>query len=259
MINGSPPFSCKQFAGAGGTPLFYTGPALEEGPLPGIFYFALAGDESLELDPFNQPVIHLHNSRLRVFSMTLPAHGPGFDKTVGVSVWIEKLHQGTDLLTPFFQEVIKQIDFLISSHIIDPEHLGVAGLSRGVFIAAHVAALVPRVKAILGFAPLTNLTHYKERLETGKEEILHAFDLRHLTPQLFNRNLRFYMGNHDVLVGTSTCFHFVNELVAEAVKNKIRSPQVELNIFPSIGFKGHGTPPHLFAEGADWIRRKVES
>lgn len=251
--------TCHQITGAGGTPLYFTGPPLDQGPLPAIFYFALAGDESLELDPFNQLVVHLHNAPLRIFSMTLPAHGPGFDKTHGVSVWIEKLQHGIDLLTPFFHDAVKQINFLISSHIIDARHLGLAGLSRGAFVAMHVAALEPRVRAILGFAPLTNLTYYKERVHKGKEEVLHAFDLRHLTPKLYDRHVRFYMGNHDTRVGTAECFQFVKELVEKGVENRVRSPQVELFIFPSIGFKGHGTPQSLFEEGADWIKEKVKS
>ncbi len=27
-------------------------------------------------------------------------------------------------------------------------------------------------------------------------------------------------------------------------------------IYPSIGYKGHVTPPHIFFEGAEWIKRQ---
>jgi esterase FrsA len=46
--------------------------------------------------------------------------------------------------------------------VIQKDKLAVMGLSRGVFIACHVAAAIPAVSTILGFAPLTNLCAIKE-------------------------------------------------------------------------------------------------
>jgi hypothetical protein len=82
-------------------------------------------------------------------------------------------------------------------------------------------------------------------------------DLIHLAPSLFDRTIRFYIGNHDTRVGTGECFHFTQSLVEEAVRNQIRSPQIELIITPSIGQMGHGTSKEIFHAGTEWLAQKV--
>ncbi len=62
-----------------GTTLYYCGPSHHDGPLPAFFYFALAGDESLTLSPYNHPVLPFEKQAMRVCSFTLPSHVAGFD------------------------------------------------------------------------------------------------------------------------------------------------------------------------------------
>jgi hypothetical protein len=40
---------------------------------------------------------------------------------------------------------------------------------------------------------------------------------------------------------------------------KTRVAQVELLIYPSIGQMGHGTPPEIFKQGADWIASHLKT
>jgi esterase FrsA len=58
-------------------------------------------------------------------------------------------------------------------------------------------------------------------------------------------------------VGTESCFQFISELSETAYQQKISSSPIELIIGPSMGHKGHGTPPEVFKDGAAWIRRKL--
>ena len=222
----------------------YVGPELKEGPLPALFYFALTAEKSLATDPFNQPVIALQNLPLRVFSITLPHHGGNIKEQEAVKFWAEELADGSNFLDDFLKETIQTVDHLVKEGWIDIEHLGTMGLSRGGFIAAHLAARDSRFKTLLGFAPLTSLE-------------ISEWDLISIADKLSEKKIRFYIGNRDERVGTKTCFEFIEAVTEASFLSGIRSPNIELILFPSIGHKGHGTPPEVFLAGANWISNQV--
>ena len=229
--------------------IYWTGPDLSEGCLPALFYFAISGKESLALDPFNQPVAFLSGEALRVFSLTLPFHEEGFDKNKAVDLWVEEIQNDHDIISSFVQRVIDSIDFLIEKGLINKEKIAVAGLSRGGFIASHVAARLPSIKTVLGFAPMT--------IMRGNSSLANSLSLKQITHQLTGKSLRFYIGNRDLRVMTDKCFAFIEKLAEESYEKRIRSPQVELIISPSIGYMGHGTAPQIFFDGACWIKEML--
>ncbi len=216
----------------------YVGSHLDVGPLPAAFYFSLSAEDSLGLDPFNQPVQFLSNLPMRVFSLTLPEHEEKKDPHKAMHAWAENPY----LIEEFLKTAKKVIYRLLEKGVLIPEQLAVSGLSRGGFIAAHLAAEVPELKTILAFAPLTRFAD---------------MDIEHLCPKLFDRKVRFYIGNHDTRVGTDHCFQFIHKLSQTAFEHKNRSPQVELIISPSIGHQGHGTPKEIFFQGAEWLAKQL--
>ena len=224
------------------------GPDFSEGPLPALFYFALSAEDSLGLDPFNQPVTHLKKFPLRIFSLDLPAHGPNEDKMEAMAAWSEGLRvDPTGYFEPFFfrfGEALKEL-----SPMIIKGKLMTAGLSRGGFIAAHLAARFPEISAVMGFSPAAKLLELNGFPEAAKE-----YDLVHLIPRLVKTKIKFYIGNHDIRVGTSSAFEFCKSLADYKFQNGERSPGVEFSMYPSIGHKGHGTPPAIFTEGAEWAK-----
>ncbi|WP_420422186.1 alpha/beta hydrolase [Simkania sp.] len=233
----------------------FVGPSLEEGPLPTIFYFALSAKDSLETDPYNQPALFLQSDKWRIFTVTLPGHEEGRKPENAISYWAEQMKQGNELLTPFFQEVAQGIQYLLQENLIQKDQFGCMGLSRGVFIAAHVAALCPELRFILGFAPLTRLSYAKE-FQNGPD--VSHFDLEKLAFKLYDRKIRFYIGNIDSRVGTKYTFELVSHLAEEAKNHRIRSSPIELIIGPSIGYQGHGTGPQVFQAGTLWVRSLLE-
>jgi esterase FrsA len=229
----------------------YLGPPFEEGPLPAVFYFALSAHDSLHLDPFNQPARFLSSYPLRVFSLTLPGHHLAATEALGD--WAREIKKGNNLLETFYTKAVNLIEQLVAQKVITKGKLGIAGLSRGGFIGCHVAARTPLISHILGFAPLTKLSHLKEFEGMDVEPL----ELSHLVPQLSNRHLRFYIGNRDTRVGTEHCYHFFSSLVEEAHHKKIRSAPLELIIGPSVGHQGHGTLPPVFRAGATWLAEQL--
>ena len=235
----------------------YTGPSLDQGPLPTLIYFALYAEDSLQTDPFNQPVQFLENVPIRIFSVTLPGHEAQLPPENAIQVWAKAMGEGQALIPSFVNQVKKGIDHLFQQDLIAEDKLAVAGLSRGAFIACHVAAVCLEVKTILGYAPVTRLSFAKEFSEIREENAVTALNLENLTPQLYNRKVRFYIGNCDVRVSTQHCFSFIQHLARTAKENRISSSPIELFIGPSIGFQGHGTAPEVFQKGVDWIKQEL--
>ena len=250
-----PQVTCKSLDTPSGLSLNYVGPELNQGALPAFFYFSLSGEESLCLDPYNQPVAYLSDAPLRCISMTMPGHGPGFDSNKAIQYWAQEMAQGRPVLAEFIDQALLAIDELILMKIVDPDKMAIGGLSRGAFLATHVAAREPRIKTLLGFAPLTRLS-ISEEFQHSKLD-LSPWNLQSLTHALTQTHVRFYIGNRDVRVGTEACFAFIHDLSEVAFQHRVRSPQAELFITPSVGHKGHGTLPPIFFDGSQWIRERL--
>jgi predicted esterase len=236
----------------------FVGPSFEKGPLPALFYFALSADESLQLDPFNQLVQFSNIETCRIFSLTLPGHGPGLDPTQALIFWAEEIEKGHRLIEKLIEQIAQSVDYLQDKGMIASNKLAVSGLSRGAFIATHAAAHIPSFRTLLGFAPLTKLSFAKEFRASQNPARIASLDLIHLVDRLTDRKVRFYIGNHDTRVGTANCFQWIEALSNAAFDKNIRSPQVELIIGPSIGHLGHGTGPHVFQDGAHWAMEQLE-
>jgi len=243
----------KEFELPSGKKICYLGPDIEEGPLPALFYFALSAEESLTLEPYCNPVLAMQREKLRIFSMTLPCHGHSQDKYAAMGNWAKQMADGQYILKDFIESAHKAIDTLIAENIINPKRLALAGLSRGGFIATHVAAHQKQVGALVCFAPLTSLTtveefkDFQDHLRLRIEKLA----LTTLCEQLTHlHHLRFYIANRDTRVDTDTCIHFVRQMAERVHEKRAKHCKVEMMLTSPIGFKGHGTSPHIFTEGA---------
>lgn len=248
--------SCSQLSITPEITLYHTGPSLDKGPYPALFYFALSGEDSLCQDPFNQIVQFLSDAPIRIFSLTLPAHEADLPPTNALNVWAEDIRKGVDVIERFTDQALRAVSYVTEQNIVN-DKLSVAGLSRGCFMAAHLAAREPKFRFLLHFAPMTDLMHLKEFHEMAENPTLQKNQLDHLIDSLYDRHIRIYIGNRDVRVGTKKCYSFVEKLVEKAFQERIRSPQIELILSPSIGHQGHGTGPETFKKGADWIAENL--
>ncbi len=190
--------------------------------------------------------------------MTLPGHEAGLSPENAIGLWAEELAKGINPIDSFLDSFSLAVDFAIRQRFVDPKKMGVGGLSRGGFIASHAAARDERFRFLLGFAPLTRLSLLKEFAEMQDHPLVKSLDLEHLQNALAPCHSRFYIGNRDTQVGTRACFDFVMSLTEAAHAQKIRTPQVECFITPSIGRSGHGTSPETFYQGALWMAECLE-
>ena len=224
---------------------------------PTFVYFSISGEESLCLDPFNQPIMELLNFPLRLLSFDLPYHTTSEEKFTAMTAWAEAYARGEDPLRSFLEGVSQCLDILSDEGIIDPQHLAVGGLSRGGLLAMHLAAIHPGIRYVLGFAPVTELGKLKDFEAIKERPLVKSLDAKNIANELIEKHLRLYIGNRDIAVNSHSCYDFVSHLAETAFQNGVRSPRVELRISPSIGHRGHGTSSKVFSEGAKWIGEKL--
>ena len=239
------------------TSLSFIGPPLSEGPCPAVIYFALSAEDSLYLDPYNQPALFLSSHRIRVFSITLPGH-EDFSKAKNALVtWSKEIKEGTDPISSFIDQALNAITYLIEENLATPSKIAVMGLSRGAYFALHVGAKCPEVNWILGFSPLINLSDIFEFDSIKDCTLLQSLQSDKLLDSLINKEIRLYIGNRDTRVGTRNSFLFIEKIAMQAFLKNRKEAQAELIIYPSIGYKGHGTDKNTFKEGCQWLKEKL--
>lgn len=238
----------------------FFGPSLSAGPLPALFYFALSAQDSLALDPFNQPVTylkHLTHTSLRIFSVTIPGHENHLPKEKALETWAHAIKQGKDPITPFIQAIGHILDYLFEQHALVKEKIALAGLSRGGYIATLAAARYPCCKIVLGFSPMIRLDRAKEFADIQNSPLVDALSLVHTLPHLTQTQIKYYIGNRDTRVGTKAVFEWISSLAQLAHDTRAKNGSFQLMMHDSVGLMGHGTPPHIFEEGAQWIQNML--
>ena len=123
-------------------------------------------------------------------------------------------------------------------------------------MALHTLAKAPYIHSVVGYAPLIKLEKTKE-FSSQNVGVTPELKLDEILEKFIDQPIRFYIGNRDTRVGTTTCFDFTHQLVDSSFKQGIRSPPVELIISPSIGHMGHGTSKDTFIQGATWLAKQL--
>lgn len=220
-----------------GLSIGWIGPALHEGLLPAIFYFALSFEDSLLTPPYQTPVEELlkKSGSIRIFSVTLPFHHYGSSEQTTVSKWMEALENNAHAFDAFFDSLQKVIHNLSSWSL----NWSFIGLSRGAWIGAWLVAKLDDTSIpLLLFAPMTRLT----------SPSLASFDLHNLP--LAKHPVWMSVGHADTRINTRDVIRMMEGLC----NSKAHVPmQHQLVIYPSIGYKGHGTPAEIFCQGIQWL------
>ncbi len=241
----------RDFEDFEGLDIRFTGPPEEEGPLPALFYFSLSAEESLTLDPYNQFVRFLGNERQRIFSVTLPGHGPGYDKFRAMSHWAEHPEE----LSLFFSKLFRLIDHLEEKKWMTGPFI-CSGLSRGGFVALRLASH-PKAGACIAFAPVIDLAYLEEFRNPSLSAFIRELSVTNILPLLIRKKIKIFIGNDDTRVGSDPSYAFLRELISQAKEAGQRSFPFELSFHPSTGHQGHGTLPHIFKEGAEKVKKWI--
>lgn len=242
----------------------YTGPAIETGIVtPVVVYLALTATQSLEVAPINDFVTKLNgltlptttspsyydddeNNNVRIFSPTLPFHSD-VDMAANEAVfhqWATTYLSGGDIASSFARHVDAAVTMLAEASFTDrTAGVHIVGLSRGALFAGLVAARNQHVRSLTAFAPVISLLTLSEFEENDaimqNQRVLNKISAMTLTDsdvvQQLVRNrvdVRCYMGNVDMRVGTRHAFDFAHALAIAAKEHGVRSPPHEFIMYP---------------------------
>jgi dienelactone hydrolase len=236
----------------GGSPLYWLGPPLEEGSMPAFFFFALCGKRSLLEPSLNKASLHLLQAlgKVRIFSFDLPFHKGIASHKASIQMWHDALANGEDFLSPFFSSCKQVIEYLESKETLFTERICIGGISRGGFVALHLAAILPQITHTLLFSPLID--------PALPNPCLFHLSLNTLIDRLAGKKIRIHVGNRDEIVYTEKCISFAQKLVNSCYEQRIKPAPIELHLYPSIGYQGHGTIDNSFLEGAVWLEKALK-
>lgn len=237
---------------------------------PVVVYLALTATQSLEVAPINDFVIKLngltlptrtsssfnaensvdlnvnHNNNIRIFSPTLPFHSD-VDMAANEAVfhqWAATYLSGGDIASSFARHVDTAVTMLAEASFTDrTAGVHIVGLSRGALFAGLVAARNQHVRSLTAFAPVVSLLTLSEFEENDavmqNQRVLDKISAMTLTADdvvqrlVHNRvDVRCYMGNVDVRVGTRHAFDFAHALAIAANEHGVRSPPHEFIMYP---------------------------
>jgi dienelactone hydrolase len=187
-----------------------------------------------------------------------PCHGedarPG--EPAQLEGWRSRLEHNEEFIPAFTAKGRAILDELIQQKITDVNRIAVCGTSRGGFLAYHLAAADPRIKAAAGFSPVTNLLALHEFAATSHRKQAEQLDVRRLAPKLAGRAIWLSIGNNDARVNTDDSIAFTREVVRASARSEKPDTviPVELLVAPT---PGHSKIDQAHELLAAWLMKHV--
>lgn len=229
-------------------------------PAPTLFIFANA------LETMNDPAYEIYSRTGRELAkdgwifvvLNPPCHGEDQrpDEPGGLSGWAHRLKNGEDLTGDFVKACSDVVEHVIAEGYTDPGQLAASGTSRGGFCALHFAAAEPRVKAVSGVAPVTDLLALTEFDGMDDHEPTKARHAYHLAEQLAGRKVLLTIGNDDHRVSTDECVATARNYVkvTRAKMPELKIIPVEILVGPS---DGHHAVENAYEIEIAWFRKMM--
>jgi len=223
-------------------------------PAPTLLIFAGSIEQTLDAK-FYPLATKLRQERgFLLVTLDLPGHGA--DRREGepasIAAWRTRMEKGERVIQDFVAKVPPVLDYLVAEGYADPARIVAAGTSRGGFIAFHVAAADARIKAVVAFAPVTDLLALSEFTGMQDHAEVRALAAERLAARLAGRPIWMCIGNHDTRVDTDRAIHFTRRIVECAVAAGTR-PDIELLVQPTAG---HQIAPDSHEKAAAWLAER---
>ena len=227
-----------------------------ESPGPTFFVFATSIEEMARERIYTTTGRKLAGQGWLYVTLDPPCHG--IDQKKGeprtLSGWAHRVKKGQDLMKPFVSRCRDVLDWLVAKGYTDPKRVAVGGTSRGGLCALHFMAAEPRVKAMVGISPVTNVLALREFSGVKRTQVKKC-NAAGLANQLAGRAIWISIGNDDKRVSTDDCIATTRRFVAAARKKypNANAP-IELVIAPS---KGHTNIDRAYERGAAFVLKQM--
>lgn len=227
-------------------------------PAATLFVFALDMQGTLNGDAYNKIGRLLFKDGFLSVALDIPCHGADLrdgEKAGNLAGWRTRLEKGDDLLGGLSKRVSTVLDHLIKEGYTDEKRVAAAGTSRGGFVAMHMAVAEPRIRAVVAFAPVTDLLAIREFAGMDKHEPTRALSLLNHADKLAGRALWLCIGNQDERVSTDQSIALTRKVVAASTARKTPIIPVDLHVIGTVGHSIHAT---AHDEAAAWLRTQLK-
>jgi len=220
-------------------------------PAPTLIVIGNELEYSLTNNEINEVGKLLESCGVKCFAIDVPCHGADQreQEPEGLKGWRSRLENEENMVLDFKQRISEVLNFLIQQGYSDSGKIGLAGTSRGGFLALHFMAAEPRVRCAVAFAPVTELTVLEEFHGLELHPLTRSLDLIHQSVKLAGKPMWMCIGNNDWRVGTDRLMKFTHS-VSSLVSKGIIAP-VELHVMPT---DGHYTHTSAHSEAAAWLK-----
>lgn len=227
-------------------------------PSPTLVVLALGLDDMQAKPVYSQLARKMAAAGWCCLTIDPPCHGddrrPG--EPEGLPGWRHRLEQGEPFVDKFVRRAQAVLDDAVARGWCDPRRVAASGTSRGGFCALHLARADRRIQAVVGFAPVSDLSALDEFIEIQVAPGLQALALANYADDLADRKLWITIGNRDERVDTARAVQFCDAVVEAAARRGLPAgavADVELSITAS---PGHAVSPDAYRRAADWLRRE---
>lgn len=228
-------------------------PGRAGGPAPTLLLFAMAAVDTLAIEQYCRVGLLLYAKGWNVVSLDLPCHGA--DRRPGeppeLEGWAVRTMAGEDVVEAFQKRVNDVVEYLVKTGVADPARIAAAGTSRGGFMAFHAAAGNPRLRAVAGFAPVTDLIALSEFAGQEKNPLVQRLALVNTVEKLADRAAWITIGNADARVDTGKAVAFARALTAAGEARSLAC-DVTLRVVPT---PGHSSSDEWHDDAAEWFLR----
>lgn len=227
-----------------------------ESPAPTLFVFTSTMEAALGDRLFQTAGRQLSAEGYLCVSLDLPCHGTDLrpDEPDGLAGWRHRVEQGENFMEDMNLRATKVLDYLIAEGYTDAQKIAACGVSRGGFVAGHFAALDPRIKAAVLYAPVTDLAALHEFHGAEQNLLVRSLSLLEHANQLAGRAIWLVIGDRDSRVDTDRSIDLARRVTAAALAAK-KERFVELHVMPEP--RGHAIPEHTISWSATWISKTL--
>lgn len=225
-------------------------------PAPTLLVLAL-GLEQMRTNPiYSRLAQEMAEAGWLCITIDPPCHGEDHrsDEPEGLAGWRRRLERREPLMDDFARRARAVLDDAVQRGWCDPARIAASGTSRGGFCALHLARTDRRIRAVVGFAPVTDLAPLDEFIEIQVSPDLQALAMSNYADALADRRIWITIGNRDERVDTARAVQFCDAVVEAAARRGIApAAAVELSVTAS---PGHSTPPDAHRRAAEWLKRE---
>ncbi|MFO1021111.1 MAG: prolyl oligopeptidase family serine peptidase [Planctomycetales bacterium] len=227
-------------------------------PAPTLFVIAHGLDVMRTEEVYTEVAVQLAREGWVCVILEPPCHGedvvPGEPKYL--EGWRSRVERDQEFIGAFTAKGRAVLDLLIAEKVADPDRVAVYGTSRGGFLAYHLAAAEPRIKAAAGVSPVTRLTALREFSGMKDPAKAEQWDVARLGSKLAGRAIWLSIGNNDLRVNCDDAIAFTRSVVrASARPDKPEAIiPVELLVGPAAG---HTKIEKAHERLAEWLRKTV--